>query len=249
MGDPTRLNILGVEFTPLTRAEAIDTAERLFDGDDPAWIAVENVHALNLAYRDPGHRAALNRADLVLNDGTGVLLGARLLGRRFPQDLHGNAFTPYLLKRAAERGWSIFFLGAAPGVAETAQQVLIEKYEGLQVIGTRDGFFKREEEAQVAEKIKASGAELLMVGMGMPLQEQFLDRNLAATGVRLASTVGAFFDFQADTVPRAPGWVQRMRIEWVYRLTKEPRRLWRRYVLGNPLFVYRVIRQRIAGRA
>jgi exopolysaccharide biosynthesis WecB/TagA/CpsF family protein len=248
MSERRALSLLGVEFAPVTRAQAVDEAERLFDAENPAWIAVENVHALNLAYKDPGHRAVLNRADMVLNDGSGVMLGARIIGARFPEDCHGNAFTPMLLERAAKRGWPVFFLGAAPGVADKAQQVLTESLEGLQVIGIRDGFFKREEEAEVAEKIKASGAELLMVGMGMPLQEKFLDRNLAATGVRLASTVGAFFDFQAGTIPRAPDWVQRLHIEWIYRLAKEPRRLWRRYVLGNPLFIYRVIRQRLAGR-
>jgi exopolysaccharide biosynthesis WecB/TagA/CpsF family protein len=248
MSHQKKLNLLGVEFTPLTRAQAVDEAERLFEAGDPAWIAVENVHALNLAYTDPDHRAALNRADMVLNDGSGVRLGARILGARFPEDLHGNVFTPMLLERAARRGWPVFFLGAAPGVADKAAQVLTEKHPGLQVVGTRDGYFKREEEAEIAEKIKASGAKLLMVGMGMPIQEQWLDRNVEATGVRLASTVGAFYDFQAGVVPRAPDWVQRFHVEWVYRLAKEPKRLWRRYVLGNPLFIYRAIKQRLTGR-
>ena len=248
MGQPAKLNVLGVEFTPLTRTQAVDEGERLFDAEDPAWIAVENVHALNLAYNDAEHRASLNRADLMLNDGVGVRLGARILGRRFPEDLHGNVFTPLLLQRAAARGWPVFFLGAAPGIAETAARVLTDRYDGLQVAGTRDGFFKREEDAEVAEKVRASGAKLLLIGMGMPIQEQWLDRNLEATGVRLASTVGAFFDFQAGIVPRAPDWVQRFHVEWVYRLLKEPKRLWRRYVIGNPVFLFRVLRQRLKGR-
>jgi exopolysaccharide biosynthesis WecB/TagA/CpsF family protein len=248
MGSVKKLNLLGVNFTPLTRSQAVDEAERRFRDAQPAWIAVENVHALNLAYRDPDHRAALNRADLVLNDGSGVRLGARLLGSRFPEDLHGNVFTPLLLERAASNGWPVFFLGAAPGVADTAAQVMMRKHEGLRVVGTQDGFFTREEEPEIAEKIKASGARVLMVGMGMPIQEQWLDRNLSATGVELASTVGAFYDFQAGVVPRAPELVQKLHIEWVYRLVKEPRRLWRRYVLGNPLFIYRVLKQRFTGR-
>jgi exopolysaccharide biosynthesis WecB/TagA/CpsF family protein len=248
MSKPTRPSLLGVEFTQLTRTQAIDEAERLLDADDPAWIAVENAHALNLAFETPDHRATLNRADMVLNDGTGVLLAGRILGSRFPEDLHGNVFTPMLLERAASRGWPVFFLGAGPGVADRAAQLLMRTYEGLHVVGTHDGFIKPEEDSEVAQKIKASGAKLLMVGMGMPRQEQWLDRNLPATGVRLASTVGAFFDFQAGIVPRAPDWVQRGRVEWIYRLIKEPRRLWRRYLVGNPLFIARVIRQRFRGR-
>jgi exopolysaccharide biosynthesis WecB/TagA/CpsF family protein len=243
-----KIDVLGVNFTPLRRKRAVDAAEQLFEREDPAWIAVENVHALNLAYKDEEHRAALNRADLVLNDGTGVMLGALILGDRFPQNLHGNAFTPMLLRRAADRGWPVFFLGAAPGVADTAAQVLADRFEGLQVVGTRDGYFKEDEEAEICEKIRASGAKLLLIGMGMPVQERWLDRNLEATGVRLASTVGAFFDFQAGIVPRAPDWVQRYHVEWIYRLATEPRRLWRRYVLGNPMFVFRILKQRFTGR-
>jgi exopolysaccharide biosynthesis WecB/TagA/CpsF family protein len=153
-----------------------------------------------------------------------------------------------LLRRAADRGWPVFFLGAAPGVADTAAQVLADRFEGLQVVGTRDGYFKEDEEAEICEKIRASGAKLLLIGMGMPVQERWLDRNLEATGVRLASTVGAFFDFQAGIVPRAPDWVQRYHVEWIYRLATEPRRLWRRYVLGNPMFVFRILKQRFTGR-
>jgi exopolysaccharide biosynthesis WecB/TagA/CpsF family protein len=248
MGKPARPSLLGVEFTPLTRAQAVDEAERLLEAEDPAWIAVENAHALNIAFDDADHRATLNRADMVLNDGTGVILAARILRSRFPEDLHGNVFTPMLLERAAARGWPVFFLGAGPGVADKAAQLVMQTYEGLHVVGTHNGFFNPEEDAEVAQKIKASGAKLLMVGMGMPRQEQWLDRNLAATGVRLASTAGAFFDFQAGIVPRAPGWVQRGRVEWIYRLVKEPQRLWRRYLVGNPLFIARVLRQRATRR-
>jgi len=248
MSERRKLNLLGVPFTPVTRADAVDEAERLFNDEKPAWIAVENAHALNLASEDPDHRATLNRADMVLNDGSGVMLGTRILGARFAEGLHGNVFTPLLLQRAADRGWPVFFLGAAPGVADKAAQVLTQRHQGLQIAGTRDGYFKREEEPEIAEKIKASGAKVLMVGMGMPIQEQWLDRNVAATGVRLASTVGAFFDFQAGVVPRAPDWVQRFHVAWFYRLTKEPRRLWRRYVLGTPLFIDRVLKQRLSGR-
>ena len=249
MAESAKIDVLGVRFTAATRAGAVAEAERLFESETPGWIAVENVHALNLAHDDPEHRAALDRADMVLNDGRGVMLGARILGDRFPEDLHGNVFTPLLIERAAQKGWPIFFLGAAPGVADEAARVLTNRYPGLQIAGTHDGYFKREEEPEVCEKIRASGAKVLMVGMGMPIQEQFLDRNLEVTGVQLASTVGAFFDFQTGKVPRAPEWVQRFGIEWVYRLLKEPKRLWRRYLLGNPLFVFRVIKQRLSKSA
>lgn len=252
MGDPYPLeaervpsiDILGVRYACLNPQAALDEAENLYLRERPAWIAIENVHAVNLAYNDPQHRAALNRADLVLNDGKGVLLGARILGARFPQDLHGNYFTLLVLERAAERGWPVFLLGAAPGVVDRAAERLTRSIRGLNVVGTRHGFIAPDEHDEVATSIRRAGAGLLMVGMGMPLQEQWLDRHLHKTGARLAVTAGAFFDFQAGEVKRAPEWMNRLGLEWVHRLVQEPRRLWRRYLLGNPLFVARVVRQR-----
>jgi exopolysaccharide biosynthesis WecB/TagA/CpsF family protein len=242
-----RLEVLGVPFTPLTRRAAVDAAEELYERESPAWIAVENAHAMNLASSDPSHRDVLRRADMVLNDGKGMLLAARLLGDRFPEDLHGNTFTPALLERAADRGWPVFFMGAAPGVAEQAAEKLTAANPKLNIVGTHDGFIKGKEEA-VLQSIRDAETGLLFVGMGMPLQEQWLDQNLAKTGARLASTVGAFYDFEAGVVPRAPSWMNKLGVEWVYRMLKEPKRLWRRYIIGNPLFVYRILRQRFRKR-
>jgi exopolysaccharide biosynthesis WecB/TagA/CpsF family protein len=239
------VEILGVPFARLDALEAVDAAESLYESADPAWIAVENAHALNIAASDPKHLAVLRRADMVLNDGKGTLLAARLLGSSFPEDLNGNFFTPLLLRRAAERGWSVFFLGAGPGVAEQAATRLTSNEPRLNIVGTRDGFIQPGEDEAVIKEISESGADLLLIGMGMPRQEQWLDNHVSATGVRLASTVGAFFDFQAGVVPRAPGWMNRLGLEWLYRLYKEPRRLWRRYLIGNPLFVWRVLAQRL----
>lgn len=238
------IDILGVPFARLSPEEAVTEVEYLYDREEPTWIAIENAHALNLACADTGHRDVLRRADLVLNDGKGVMLGARLLGVSFPADLNGNFTSPLLLATAEERGWPVFFLGAAPGVIERAAERLRQKYPKLSVAGLHHGFIPPGEEQDVVAQIRASGAGLLMVGMGMPLQEQWIDRHLPDTGVRLASTAGAFFDFQAGTIARAPHWMNRVGLEWVHRLAMEPRRMWRRYLVGNPLFIARVLRQR-----
>ncbi len=232
-------------FACLDPEKAVIEAERLYERAEPAWIAVENVHALNIASSDLDHKETLLRADLVLNDGKGVLLGARILGRRFPADLHGNVFSPLILEHAAKRGWPVFLLGAAPRVAARAAERLLERNDRLHIVGTHDGYFSAEEEEAVVKEIRSAGTGLLMVGMGMPMQERWLDDNLDRTGARLGVTVGAFLDFQASVIPRAPDWMNRSGLEWVFRLAKEPWRLWRRYLLGNPLFVARVVRQRI----
>jgi exopolysaccharide biosynthesis WecB/TagA/CpsF family protein len=242
------IEILGVRYARLSPAAALDHAEMLYERDEPAWLAVENVHGLNIAWADPSFRAVLERADLVLNDGKGVMLAALLGGRRFPADLNGNYLTPLLLERAAARGWPVYFLGADPGVAEAAAAALRRRYPALEVAGCRHGFIATGEEDDVVAVVRHSGAGLLLVGMGNPLQERWLDRNMARTGARLGIGVGAFFDFQAGVVPRAPRWMNRTGIEWVHRLGQEPGRLWRRYLVGNPLFLGRVVAARLRHR-
>jgi exopolysaccharide biosynthesis WecB/TagA/CpsF family protein len=240
-----QIDVLGVRFACLSPEAAISEAELLYDRPESGWIAVENVHAVNIAFSDRAHQEVLNRADLVLNDGKGLLLGARLLGRSFPADLNGNFFTPLLLARAAELNWPVYFLGAGPGIAQRAAEVQRREHPGLQIVGVHDGYFPGRGE-EVVEGIRAAGTGLLLVGLGMPIQEQWLDANLERTGARLGVTVGAFYDFQAGVVPRAPAWMNSAGLEWVYRLYREPRRLWRRYLLGNPQFVFRVLEQRLA---
>ena len=212
-------------------------------------IAHANVHTLNLASQDQPYMEILRGADMVLNDGKGVMLGARLLGQRFPADLNGNFFTPMVVARAAERGWPIFLLGAKPGVPERLADVLRGKHPDIPIVGCHHGHITAEEEPDIVVSIRESGTGLLLVGMGNPHQERFLARRLSETGARLGIGVGAFFDFQTDNVPRAPEWMNRYALEWVFRLVQEPRRMWRRYLVGNPAFIGRVLKQRRLGSA
>jgi exopolysaccharide biosynthesis WecB/TagA/CpsF family protein len=178
-----------------------------------------------------------------------VGLAGRLQGGRFPANLNGTDFTPRLLALAAERGWSAFFLGARPGVALAASERLAARIPGLRVAGVRDGHFAKDDTVGLVAEIRESGAEILMVALGNPRQETWLDRHLAATGVRLGVGVGGFFDFTAGRVPRAPVWMRHAGMEWSFRLLREPRRLWRRYVVGNPEFLARVLGAEVRRRA
>jgi exopolysaccharide biosynthesis WecB/TagA/CpsF family protein len=241
------LEILGVPFARLTPSEALDRVEELFERAAPALVAYANVHTVNLAVADPGYASVLRRADLVLNDGKGVMLAARLYGKAFPADLNGNFFTPLLLRRAAARGWRAYFYGARPGVARAVADRLSGELHGLDVAGVSDGYAPVA--ADVVDKVRASGAQLLLVGLGNPRQERWLEEHLTATGARLGVGVGAFFDFQAGEVPRAPAWMNRVGLEWAHRLTHEPRRMWRRYLIGNPVFLARTARERLQSRA
>lgn len=247
--DIPQMEILGVALAALSTEEALARAEDLLERPEPARVLHVNAHTANLAYADPDYRAVLERADLVLNDGKGMLVAARLLGGRFPADLNGNHFGPRLLARAAERGWPVFFLGARAGVAERAAGRLEQRIPGLEVCGVRHGYIAPNELDSVLAGIRASRPRLLYVGLGNPLQERWLDAHLDATGAQLGVGVGAFFDFQAGEVQRAPEWMNRAGVEWLHRLAQEPNRMWRRYLYGNPRFISRVLRQRLAGRA
>lgn len=238
------IEILGVPFARLEPAEALDQAERLYERESPAMIAHANVHTLNLTVEDPSFKEVLRAADMVLNDGKGVMLGARLLGTRFPADLNGNLFTPLVISRAAAGGWPVFLLGAKPGVAEKLAGVLRDLHPTIDIVGMHHGHFTPEEEPDVVLHIREVGTGLLLVGMGNPHQERFLNRRLTETGARLGIGVGAYFDFQTGTVARSPAWMNRMGLEWVHRLALEPKRMWRRYLIGNPAFLARVLKQR-----
>jgi exopolysaccharide biosynthesis WecB/TagA/CpsF family protein len=245
---PETIEILGVPFARLEPAEALDQAERLYERELPAMVAHANVHTLNLTVEDPSFLEVLRAADMVLNDGKGVMLGARLLGSRFPADLNGNYFTPLLVERAVSRGWPVFLLGAKPGIAEKLVGVLRDMHPSIQIVGTHHGHFAADEEPDVVVQIREAGTGLVVVGMGNPHQERFLHRRLTETGARLGIGVGAYFDFQTGSVARSPQWMNDVGLEWVHRLAQEPTRMWRRYLLGNPAFIARVLKQRRAPR-
>jgi len=241
------ISVFGVRLARLSSRAALAEAERFYDAPDPSFIAHANVHTLNLASRDETYRRALEDAAMVLNDGKGVMLAARIKRDRFPADLNGNFFTPLLLELAAERAWPVYLLGAKPGVADRALERIVRRLPRLRAVGVRDGYFDPGDES-VAAVVRSAGTGLLLVGLGNPAQELWMQANLDATGARLAVGVGAFFDFQAGQVPRAPEWMNRAGIEWVHRLAQEPQRMWRRYLLGNPRFVALVAAEELKTR-
>ena len=237
------IEVLGVPVFKGTAAEALALVERVATGG-PALVAYVNAHTLNLACRDRAYFELLRDAPVVLNNGAGLSIAARMQGERFPENLNGSDLNPAIAELAARKGWRVYFLGAHPGTAARAAEILAERTPDLKVAGTGDGFFPRSDDAAVAAAIKETGADVVMVAMGNPLQERWLAANLEASGAMLGVGVGAFFDFTAGNVPRAPAWMNRVGIEWIWRLGQEPRRMWRRYLVGNPLFLWRVAKRR-----
>jgi len=202
-------------------------------------IFFANAHTVNTARQIDGFSRALQRA-IVLNDGIGVDLASRwLYGRRFPANLNGTDFTPELLDRLPS-GTRLFLLGGSPGVAERAERAITGKHSHIEVVGTQHGFFAEKDEAGLLSRIAASGADLVLVAMGHPRQEMWVYQNIG----RLQATVmcvGALVDFYAGTARRAPLWLRKLRMEWIFRLLREPRRLAGRYLIGNATFLGNIL--------
>jgi exopolysaccharide biosynthesis WecB/TagA/CpsF family protein len=237
------LRILGVPISRLTGDQALAVIAEWSQRGTCQTLSYVNAHTLNLAVDLDALHRSLKRSRLVMNDGVGLSLAARMRGERFPENLNGSDFTVRLLQLAASHGWGVFFLGGEPGVADEAAGRLQQRIDGLRVVGISHGYTAESDDI-LAQRVRDSGASLLVVALGSPLQEIWLDRNLQATGALVGIGVGAFLDFMAGRVRRAPRWMNAVGIEWCFRLIQEPRRLWRRYLVGNPLFLLRAWRDR-----
>lgn len=250
-----RIDVLGVGVDPITVDGLHAEIARLARGGRLGLVLNVNAHCLNLCYEDPALRDSLNGADVVFCDGAGVMLAARMLGRRLPARITYAAWIWRLAEFAAAEGLSLYFLGARPGVAQEAARRLRERYPGLRILGVRHGYFDHSpgsaDNEAVLEEISAAAPDILLVGLGMPLQEIWLTENRHGLNAGVALTCGAAFDYASRRVRRGPRFLTESGFEWLARLLREPRRLWRRYLLGNPLFLLRVLRQllfRPAGR-
>jgi exopolysaccharide biosynthesis WecB/TagA/CpsF family protein len=242
----TRL-IGGVGITALREGEALAHLHAAIGEGRHVKLGFCNAHMVNLAARDDALREAL-RSFLILPDGVGVDIGARLLhGQPFPANLNGTDFIPRLIE-SAPQPLSIALIGARPGVADRAAAALARINSRHEITALSDGFFDAAGEERVLATLAARPVDLLLVAFGNPKQEMWIARRIGPQHAHVAAGVGALFDFLAGEVTRAPEILRRLRLEWLYRLAQEPGRLWRRYVLGNPAFLMRVLRQKWTGR-
>jgi exopolysaccharide biosynthesis WecB/TagA/CpsF family protein len=245
--DPTRFRQIGdVVIEATTQSAALNQLEHaVAERRSGAW-GFCNAHTVKTARGFPGFRDALGQMTL-FNDGLGLDIASRLLyGESFPENLNGTDLTPALLA-ALPAGTPVFLIGSIPGIADQAVAPLTTRFPNIRIVGTQHGYFAEQEEALITARIRLSGAQLVLVGMGHPVQEMWAVRNMATIDAPLLC-VGAFLDFAAGKVSRAPTIVRALRSEWLYRLALEPRRLARRYLMGNLTFLTAVLRQRASGR-
>jgi N-acetylglucosaminyldiphosphoundecaprenol N-acetyl-beta-D-mannosaminyltransferase len=248
-----RVDVLGVGVDPLAVEGLHAEIDDLVRGGDRGLVLNVNAHCLNLCYEDSKLRAFLNGAEVVFCDGAGVMLAARMLGRRIPERITYADWIWKLADFAAARGFSLYFLGARPGVAQEAARRLRERYPDLKLAGVRHGYFdhgaESAENEAVVEEINAAAPDILLIGLGMPLQDRWLMENWQKLDVSVALTGGGVFDYVSGRLRRGPRFLTENGFEWLARLLLEPRRLWRRYLIGNPLFLLRVLKQRLSARS
>ncbi|WP_196391455.1 WecB/TagA/CpsF family glycosyltransferase, partial [Ralstonia solanacearum] len=242
------LQIADVRIDNVTMEQAVaEIVARLDGAGAPAQMCFVNAACVNAAARNRDYRMLLRRAARVLPDGIGLKLAGDLLHTPLRQNVNGTDLFPRLCAAMAASGHSIYLLGGRPGVAEAMAKRVQAAYPGLRIAGWHHGYFSQTdalEFAPVLDAVRASGASLLLVAMGVPLQDMFIARHLEALGARVAIGVGGLFDFMSGQTPRAPQWLRELGGEWIFRLAQEPLRMWQRYLIGNATFLLRVVMQR-----
>jgi N-acetylglucosaminyldiphosphoundecaprenol N-acetyl-beta-D-mannosaminyltransferase len=235
--------VWGLPLAPLTFEQTLDRVESLIKAGVPAYFITANLHYAMLTARDRRLAEVNAKAAFLLADGMPLVWASRWRPRRLPERVAGSDLVPALCERAAQRGYRVFLLGGPPGVAEEAARKLCGRFPNLQVVGTECPPFREltvEEQAGLQERIRAARPDLLFVAFGQPKGERWLTAHCQALGVPACAQIGATLDFIAGRVRRSPRWLQRLGLEWVYRLCSEPARLSGRYA-RNFLFALKML--------
>lgn len=242
---PLKLSFLGVTIDNLTMAEASARIAEMAQGATASQISFVNADCVNIAFQDGGYKSVLGQSQLVLADGIGVRVAGMVLNQNVRENINGTDMLPFLCEAAEKAGLSLYLLGGRDGIPQSAADWIAQRYPHLRIAGARHGYFSNEEEPQVLAGIRDSGADILLVALGAPRQEKWIAANKNALGAKVAIGVGGLLDFYSGRIPRAPVWMRELGLEWFYRFWQEPRRMWRRYFVGNAVFLYRVAGERL----
>lgn len=247
MADPKlrRVDVLGVGVSTINQAMALAEVTRWIDAEERHYVCVTGVHGVMESQRDEELKEIHNRSGLTTPDGMPMVWAGRKAGAEWMDRVYGPDLMLNVLQRAAERGWSSFLYGGKEGVPELLSKKLSERIPGVKIAGSYSPPFRpltEAEDEEIVQRINDSGAQLVWVGLSTPKQERWMAAHRDRLTAPAMFGVGAAFDFHAGLVPQAPPWMQRNGLEWFYRLTKEPKRLWRRYFRNNPAYL-RAIRR------
>lgn len=240
--DTPKFKVFGVEIHNVTMNEALASIADTISKRAKKTVFFANAHTLNLSYDNASFRELLNKVDYLLPDGSGIEVACRHAGIRRKGNINGTDMLPLLCEQLAASGKSIYMLGGEEGIAQSAMANMKKRYPKLRVAGTQNGFFNKNNCTDVIADINRSQADIVLVGMGQPLQEQWVADHRDQLETPVVMAVGGLFDFYAEKVSRAPLWLRELGMEWTWRLIQEPSRMWKRYIIGNPLFLLRLRR-------
>ncbi len=235
-------NILGVPVHAMTMEQVLDQIETAIENRTPLHIGVVNAAKIVNMHRDPSLKEDVISSDLVLADGAAVVWAGNILKQPLPERVAGIDLMFGVFERGMKKHHRVYCLGATEEISETIADKLAQDYPGVILAGRRNGYFSSDEEQQVAEEIAASKADVLFVAMTSPKKENFMAKWGETMGVPVCHGVGGSFDVMAGKVERAPELWQKLGVEWLYRIKQEPRRLWRRYLVTNSLFIWMVLK-------
>lgn len=239
---PKKVTILGVPVDVITMGEAVARIDGFIEKRTPVLVATANAEMLMRATHDGALRRILQGAAMVTPDGAGTVWAAHHLGHAMPERVAGYDMVQELMREAPAKHRRIFFFGSAPGVADKAKAKAEQLYPGIEIVGTRNGFFTAADEPAIIEEIKAAHPDILLAALGVPKQEKWLAKHLGELGVPVAIGVGGTFDVMAGVMKRAPRWMQRAKLEWLFRGMMQPQRAGR--LLALPRFVLKVHAQK-----
>lgn len=242
------IKIFGI---PISLAEfnaAVTLVENLIQKRKSKFAALANVNTLNYAYQNKRYRQILQSADLILRDGTGVKWAVKKIGANPKYNFVGTDFIPDFFRITSKKQYRLFLLGARPGISESASKVLSKIAPGIIIAGYHHGYFDKKDEQRIINKINNTNPDILLVALGNPQQEIWIADNLHNLDVSVCIGVGALFDYLSGNVKRAPKWMLDAGFEWIFRLLLEPKRLWKRYFIGNTKFIFRFYKELYAQR-
>jgi N-acetylglucosaminyldiphosphoundecaprenol N-acetyl-beta-D-mannosaminyltransferase len=236
----TSANVLGISVSAITREQLTGSLAYALDNHYTGWFGSLNAHAANLTFRYSWLKDFFNRSLICYSEGAGILVAAWINGQRIPERIALADWVLDICALAERTHRRLYFLGTKQATLEKAVEYLKQRFPSLDIVGYRNGFFGETESAEIVENIKKVRPHILIIGRGMPLQEQWLMRHFDKTGAQIALDAGALFDYLAGEKRRCPAWMGRWGFEWLFRLLTEPHKYWKRYLIGNSLFLYRV---------
>ena len=238
-----RVNLFGIDFDTVTRDYMVSRVDEAIAKEKHIWLTFINVSIVVQSNHDMEVYGILEVADYHLCDGMGLVYASRLLGKPLPEMVSGPLLLMRLLKHASDHGYRIYFLGSKQKIIERALLNVKRNYPGLQIVGYRNGYFNYAEEREVVALVRQSGAQILFVGMGFPRERIFIHKYRKDLKVPVIMDVGGALTVLAGIHRLAPRWMRMTGIEWVYRLSQEPRRLWKRYLVTNIIFGWLLLRE------